>query len=94
MAGIVHQVIMSCIKNRESQGYSKWHSNNIIVGGNLKKTHLLLFLIGCCCFLTVSTAKLMTVYFSQMSGTNVGIITTMWCTDALFSAILEWLIFG
>ena len=36
----------------------------------------------------------MTIYFSHLSGINVGIITTLWTTEPLFSAILDWIIYG
>ena len=55
-----------------------WHRNNLIIGGELNSIHLVLFVIMCCLFFGIMSSIFMTMYFSHMSGVNVGVITTIW----------------
>lgn len=35
----------------------------------------------------------MTMYFSHLSGINVGVITTIWSVQPLIAAILDWVFY-
>lgn len=69
-----------------------WHRNNIIIDGKLNVTHLILFLIMCCLFLGIMSSIFMTMYFSHISGVNVGVITTIWSVQPLIAAVIDWII--
>ena len=94
VAGIVYQLIMSCINWRDPNVNYVWHRNNIIVDEKVNRIHLILFMLSCCLFFLITISKLMTIYFSNMSGVNVGVITTMWSIEPLFGALLDRIING
>lgn len=47
----------------------------------------------CCLFFGIMASIFMTMYFSHMSGVNVGVITTIWSVQPLIAALLDFVIY-
>lgn len=47
----------------------------------------------CCLFFGIMMSMFMTMYFSHISGVNVGIISTIWSVQPLIAAIIDWIIY-
>jgi hypothetical protein len=84
---------MSIVNYRDPTVNHVWHRNNLIIDGKLNCVHLVLFLIMCCLFFGIMASIFMTMYFSHMSGVNVGVITTIWSVQPLIAAMLDFLIY-
>ena len=92
ICGIIYQIVM-CIVNRcdPTKDYV-WHPNNLIINGKLVKVHLVIFILMSFLFMGIMISMYMTMYFSHMSGVNVGVITTFWSIQPLVAAVLDLLI--
>lgn len=93
ITGVAYQIIMTCVNARNPDTEYSWHPNNIIVGGKMRVTHLLLFVIMCGLFFGIMSSMFMTMYFSHISGVNVGVITTIWSVQPLIAAIIDWIVY-
>ena len=93
VTGLMYQLIMSIVNYRDKNVHYIWHRNNIIIDGKLIVRNLLLFLIMCCIFFGIMCSKFMTMYFSHMSGINVGVITTIWSVQPLIAALIDWVFY-
>ena len=94
ITGIAFQTIMSYLNWRNPNKNYTWHKHNIIIDGKLNKIHLLCFSVTCTLYFFIATSKLMTIFFSHMSGLNVGVITTLWAVEPLLNAVIDWLLNG
>ena len=82
------------IRNYQDPSTDKiWHSYNIIINGKLNPVHLVLFMIMCCLFLGIMSSIFLTMYYSHMSGVNVGVITTIWSVQPLIAAFFDWVLY-
>lgn len=93
VTGLVFQTIMSIRNYKSADKDYIWHRNNIIIDGKVNVRHLLLFLIMCCIFFGIMSSIFMTMYFSHLSGVNVGVITTIWSVQPLIAAVVDYLIY-
>lgn len=93
VTGLVYQTIMSVRNFRDPNVTYIWHRQNIINDGKLNTRHLLLFIIMCFIFFGIMSSIFMTMYFSHLSGVNVGVITTIWSVQPLIAAVVDYLIY-
>ena len=93
ITGIIYQSAMSIKNYRDPDVDYTWHRNNIIVDNKLNCKNLVLWLLQCCLFFLIMSSIFMTMYFSHMSGINVGVITTIWNVQPLIAAIVDYIIY-
>lgn len=94
ITGVGFQAIMSFRNWLNPEKQHIWHRHNIINDGQLNRIHLVCYALTCAFYFFIATSKLMTIYFSHMSGLNVGVITTLWSVEPLLNAVIDWFING
>lgn len=70
-----------------------WNNQNIIVGGHFQKRNCLGFFLNCLCNFFVMNMCILTMYFANKAGVNVGVITTITSINPFFTAVVDYFIY-
>ena len=70
-----------------------WNDQNIIVGGKFKKMNCFGFFLNCLQNIFVMQMCILTMYFANLAGVNVGVIMTITSYHPFLTALVDYLLY-